>query len=324
MRYALLRPLVLLSACLIPGPPPAAGDAPNGADTSGPSEERPLCEIAPISGLALIEQSDARGARYIAVHDTKNKIGGKAGPWLSVIGVEPGKKQGPKFRPVAVDWPGRDEGRYPNDLEAVCAVPGTGPEPRFLLLESSYYRRSYGRIFDVTLSYDGNGWHGRVNRIIKLPSPDAAAPDPQEYPHNFEAIACFSAPDDQLVVVLGDHKLIDSRKGTVVKDADLYAAWITAGAVDVADAGWQKIASISSPGFRREKDFRHCSDFYAERAGEGRYRLWVSAAMDPNDDDGPFYSEIHCAGTIQTKAVKGGGEGLKDLFTPGQPEGTGS
>jgi hypothetical protein len=328
---SVLRFFAIFAACMMSGLSGASGDMPIPSGQGGASAVLPLGGIAPISGLALIEQSDTRGTRYLTVHDSKYdpkspKDLGKAR--VSVIDVQHGKNSGKTFRPVTIDWPNPEQGGRSNDLEGVCAVPDTGPEFRFLLLESSYFEGSHGRIFDVTLTYLGNEWKGHVNRTIMLPATPPDFPDGKDYPHNFEGITCVPGPDGQLIVVIGSHKIIKELRGTVVDKADLFFARISSvnkdADVTADQADWKELASIKAPGFRGEKDFRHCSDLYAESAGDGRFRLWASAAMDPNNDDGPFFSHIYLAGTIDPGKIEAGDEDQQTFFDPTNPERLGS
>jgi len=93
------------------------------------------------------------------------------------------------------DWR-HPQGRS-SDLEGVCQLPGTPNE--FLLAESGYWTRQYGRIFHIELQ---NGV-ATVKRVLQLPL-ITDNNEQQMDGDNFEGIACGATNGSDVIVMIGE------------------------------------------------------------------------------------------------------------------------
>ena len=222
------------------------------------------------SGMALIEPN-----RYLVVHDAKVY---EDRPRLGILSIT---ALGPLYAPLTIaDWMDPD-GRS-NDLESACALANRSGE--FLVAESGYWERKYGRLFHVRVS----GQTGSVMRAYKLPL--LADNDETKTGDNFEGLACTRQADGRYLLLLGE------RGGS-----DLYPAgrlrwgWLDlpATSVEWAEMGKASI-EVTAPG-RWAMTKRDIADLYLDPEGT----LWATATADESDN-GPFRSVVFRIGRFTT------------------------
>ncbi|MEW5757542.1 MAG: hypothetical protein AB1810_14700 [Pseudomonadota bacterium] len=222
------------------------------------------------SGLAQIDEQ-----HYVVVHDTKQA---DPGPRLGLLHVDKGHT--PRYEPITVKaWP--DQEGLPNDLEAVCMLPGAAHEA--LLAESMPAKAGHrGRIFHVAMT----GNTARVLRVYSLPKPhDTSLLD------NFEGMACAPRAPGRTLVILGGWGGDPENPSGVVRWGELDTAQ---GVLSWADTS----VRFRAPGVWPHPEERHdLSDLYLD----GRGKLWAAAVSD-GGDDGPFNSVVYLLGRVEAAA----------------------
>ena len=227
------------------------------------------------SGLALIEPN-----RYLVVHDAKVY---EDKPRLGILAIQ---ASGPVYTPLRiVEW--MDPDGPANDLESACALSDRPGE--FLVAESGYWEKKYGRVFHVRLS----GETGQVVRAYKLPL--LADSNPKKTGDNFEGLACVRHADGRYLLLLGE------RGGS-----ELYPSgrlrWgsldLRSSSLEWAERGTASI-EVTAPGpWPAGTKKRDIADLYLDNEGT----LWASATADQGDN-GPFRSVIFRIGTVSPGAV---------------------
>jgi hypothetical protein len=225
-----------------------------------------------VSGLAWVE-----GDTFLAVHDAKNPEENHL-PRVSLLRL-PRSTEGVSWKPLEVSWPAA--GAMSSDLESVARIPGTS---LFLLLESgesSHGGRRFSRIFLAELG----GESLTIRSATEFPYPVK----------NIEGSA-VSRLGDRLVFMWAERG--DGQPGTKLSWADLQLGPVRLGAPR---------HTYFRPGRFTGKNWRPVSAMDID----GRGRVYVSSAYDPEDDAGPFASVIWRAGQVR---VQRSGRVAVDLF----------
>lgn len=224
------------------------------------------------SGMAQVDDNS-----FLVVMDKKHDDKGDR------VGILNLNKDGTQdFQPITIsDW--RDHNGRSNDLESVCRLPGDNNE--FLLVESSYRKGKFGRIFHIQLSQNT----ATVKHVFHLPK--LIEHSKKVDGDNFEGTICL--PHEQSVlVVLGERGGSNSyQKG-----------YLRLGVLDTGKSqlSWQKHAAhpiaISAPGTWDDvQQKRSISELYVDQQGV----IWASATED-HGDQGPFRSVIYRAASVIT------------------------
>jgi hypothetical protein len=228
--------------------------------------EVPRCGSIGYSGLWPIDKST-----FLVVHDVKADC---AEPRLGTLTVQSGVT--PVYEPIELDWGAEP----PNDLEAVCAVPGTDNE--FLLAESGYYNGKFGRLFHVRLVRQLERRIVEVKGRIELPKDT----------ENIEGLACLASNSKALIILLGE-------RGGSEKDPTGRIRWapldlVSYTPIKIIDEREFVLPAASPAG----KNVRGCADLFIDTA----HRIWTVATQD-RGDDGPFRSVVYQAGTVDPNAA---------------------
>lgn len=259
-------------------------------------------DIADISGMVALHGNTAAQQRYLIVNDKKDRDRPQdQGPRVGIITVDDDRGLNYEDLDVPVEAWGN---RPANDLEAACRVPGR--EDAYLLLESSYYKDRYGRLFLVTLRQNtAESYDLHVLHTYQLPRAEEHV--------NLEGVVCFSWRGG-LHVLLGDRAdYARNRKETAkTPRGTLFYAPLPR---ESGELQWMRLADLVSPAFAGHMDqgYRHCCDLFLQELPEtpGRHRLWVTASYDPDNKTGPFRSEIYVAGIVNLRSPSPG-----TLFEP--------
>jgi len=224
---------------------------------------------------------------YLTVNDRKNTR--DPGERLGILTVT---AKGSTFRPLPVaDWRDPDDGE-PNDLEAVCAVPGRPDE--YLLGESGRYKKKFGRLFHVRVTRDAaGGWKAECLKAFHLPRP---APDDEgtTWPGDeVEGMACIPGTGkDVPVLVLG------ARGGQ--GRAAYQPAQLVWGDLDLTTYAFTPRGAHALGTVKGFKNERGCADLHVAETNGG-WEVWSVAVRDEGDA-GPFHSVVYRAGVF-TRAV---------------------
>lgn len=213
-----------------------------------------------VSGLAWVERDT-----FLAVHDAKNPEENDL-PRLSLLRL-PRSAEGVRWKPLEVSWPA--QAAKSSDLESVARIPGTS---LFLLVESgesSHAGRRFSRIFLAELG----GESVTIRSATEFPYPVK----------NVEGSA-VSRLGNRLVFMWAERG--DGQAGTKLSWADLQLEPFRLGAPRQA---------YFKPGNFTGKNWRPVSAIDVD----GRGRVYVATAYDPDDDGGPFASVIWRAGQVR-------------------------
>jgi len=218
------------------------------------------------SGMVKFDPSS-----FLVVHDAKDPSND---PRVSVLSV--GFGRAPYVSPVSIDW--RAAGAEPNDLEAICAIPGKGD--RFLVCESRYFNGLYGRVIEIALTRNHDGFFASVKEVYRLP----------ELPDEIEGMACVKRKDKPPLVILA------TRGGK--QPGELIACTMDATKHQIVplEGKGSRVTLVSPAEGRTHPDQRRdCADIYIDAKG----RILAVATADPGDS-GAFRSVIYEAGTIDS------------------------
>lgn len=222
--------------------------------------KRAATSLPDLSGLAWVE-----GDTFLALHDAKNPDELSL-PRASLVWL-PSSGSGVTWKPLDVDWPA-PLGKS-GDLESIARVPGT----RYFLLaesgEGAHEGRRFGRIFLTELEGDDL----KVISFINWPIPVT----------NIEGMAAARI-NDRLVIMFAERA--DDRPSTKIHYADLQIRPLRLGA--------PRHTTFRSVGFSGPMK-RPVSAIEVD----GRGRIYIAAAFDPDDDNGPFRSRIYEAGQVK-------------------------
>lgn len=213
-----------------------------------------------ISGLAWIEQDS-----FIAIHDAKNPEENSR-PRVSLLRL-PQSPEGVRWRPLNVSWPAPL--LESSDLESIARIPSTS---LFLLVESGesiYNERRFSRVFLVELKNE----RLEIRSLLQLPATIV----------NIEgsAVAKFG---ERLIFIWAERG--DGQPRTKLFWADLELEPFKLGKA-------QQV--YFKPGRFSGKNWRPVSAIEID----GRGRVYIASAYDPNDDNGPFTSIIWRAGRVR-------------------------
>lgn len=240
------------------------------ADSGGKSKKFVTNPIPGISGMA-----EAPDGAYLVVHDAKAHK--KKQPRVGLLEADADKERLRYRKLDLVDEKKREV--FSNDLESVCRLPGQPDE--FLLAESGYWKKKFGRIFHVRL----HDKKLRVKRTLPLPLL-ADNNETQRDGDNFEGIACGAAADGKVAIILGE------RGGTKRYPTGILR-W---GFYDPESGDFQpakeKSISVTAPSVWNSPSKRHITDLYLDKTGI----FWGSAAVDDDVDFGPFRSFVYQIG----------------------------
>lgn len=212
-----------------------------------------------ISGLAWVE-----GDTFLAVHDAKNPEENDR-PRVSLLRL-PKSLEGVSWQHLQVDWP--QPLGLSSDLESVARI----PDSNYLLLVESGEASSSGRSF-------------RRAFLSRLTDAELAIVSFIELPDTFRniegsAVARFG---NRLVFICAERG--DGRPETTVYWAELQLEPL-------------KIGEFQQTRFRpvgfAGPDRRPVSAIESD----GRGRIYIASAHDPDDDNGPFQSVIWLAGRV--------------------------
>nr|VFJ92316.1 MAG: Esterase-like activity of phytase [Candidatus Kentron sp. LFY] len=212
---------------------------------------------------------------YLVVADKK---GDEDGYRVGILKTKNGSKL--EFSPLKItDWKHSDG--QASDLESACRVPGKSNE--FLLAESGYWERKYGRIFHIEINTNG----ALVKNVFHIPgSKDGVDGD------NFEGMVCIEK-DDSIFVILGERGESSSYKN----------GYLRIGILDYSNSqlSWSKYSNnpveIVAPGhWNNPQSKRSISDLYLDKQGV----IWAVATEDAENDEGPFRSIIYKAALVSS------------------------
>jgi hypothetical protein len=215
-----------------------------------------------ISGLAW-----AGVDTFLAVHDAKYPAEASA-PRVSLVTLQTPSDGEWGWKPFAVDWPVA-EGPS-SDLESVAQVPGTA---FFLLVESGGGRKPVRHVY--LAQRNGSALHIRSATAWPVPIVNVEA----------SAVARLG---DTLVFVYAERST--GQDSTVI-------AWSTLSrdALRNSTLQWGSFHQASIPNLAPVgTGARAASDLAIDAAG----RLFVTAAYDPDADDGPFQSSVWMIGRL--------------------------
>lgn len=223
--------------------------------SSQTSPERKWNSNYDLSGIAALSTN-----RFVVVHDSKVDFHPAERPRLGIITPA---MDGLRYAPVQLGWP-----EAPNDVEAICSVPGANNE--YLIAESGYYETNrFGRIFRVRI--DSDNLSARLLQTWQWPQGTV----------DIEGIA--------LVRSGGDFTLLGGRR-----DGVLYTSRLNLDGKDET----LRFASTNQLPARFPKDWRPISDLCLDGN-----QLFAAAAFEglekgPALGIGPFDSAIYLLATV--------------------------
>lgn len=229
------------------------------------------------SGMAALGH-----AQFLIAHDIKN---GNPGARLAMLTMIVDEKVVCRYQEVAIDdW--KDPDGPGNDLESICQVPGHPNE--FLVAESQYYKRRFGRIFHVEITPSEQGWSGTIKGVLHLPS--QADDEKTGLLRNVEGLACVRDAKDRLTLILGE------RGGKGSDNGLLCMGRTDLGTHTVDWDGCRHALPVSPPVSGPNRPlWRAISDLYLHDK-----EIWGVATWD-GGDLGPFRSIVYpIARTITT------------------------
>lgn len=279
LAVILLALLVAIAVLVLREPLPRAPAVAAQTETPAPVATpvpvvTPVPELAPTPAPTPINYSGMApldGATFLVVHDLKTQV---EGPRLGTLSIRPGAA--PLYRDTTVSW-GEER---PNDLEAICRIPGRKHE--YLATESAYRHGKFGRIFHLVLALDGARWSASVAGTIPLPADT----------DDVEGIACVATAAGDLILLLGEG-------GGSPQNPQAKIRW---GALDLAAHRFELrgekelVAPVAITA--GQKSVRGCADLHLDEQN----RLWSVAAQDLGED-GPFRSIVYHAAEVDPNAA---------------------
>jgi len=231
-------------------------------------------ELAGISGLTA--QSPLS---FVAVHDAKVYEPEK--PRITVINIS---SDGESISYNNIPFP-ENASNLSNDLEGICKVPGKPDE--FLLSESGYWEKEYGKIFHISIT----GSVANLIREIQLP----LIRDNNENQYDgdqFEGLVCSELSNDKILVILGERGATDVYPNGVLRWGQYN---LTQGSIS-----WDnKSIDVTAPDRVSDSKVRSITDLYLD----SKNSLWAASAID-GSDIGPFTSSVYRIGFLDTsKAI---------------------
>jgi hypothetical protein len=230
--------------------------------TNGQSS--PNQALPDLSGIGWID-----GDTFLAVHDAKYPSEA-AEPRASLLSL-PSQLGGTVITPLNITWPlGENPG---SDLECVAKIPNTiqtQDSRLFLLGESGDNDRGSKRIF-----------------LSELNNNTLIVTDAIQWPtdiHNIEGCS-VTAVDNELIFIFAERA--HGSRTTNIKWATL--------SLDPLQFGPVNSLEYRVPG-EQQTDFRPVSALEIDDTG----KIFISSAIDPNDDAGPFSSEVWLVGYISS------------------------
>jgi hypothetical protein len=215
---------------------------------------------------------------YLVVYDLKKHKNGVRLGWIIVT------DEVIDVFPIAMSSWG-EEGN-PNDLECVCAVPGTSNE--FLVAEAGNWQGELGRIFHIQIDFGRRT--GNVLGTLKYPFLHRNDFDIEG--DQYEGMLCLPYTKNERIILLGE------RGGSAFSPSGVirWGIWdMKKGTLTVEGAGLKGL-SVNAPGhWTNAKTKRSITDMYVDPNGT----LWASASEDQGDA-GPFYSVIYPLGKINS------------------------
>ena len=245
-----------------------------------------------ISGLALVSSAGRpRGTgdavqewELLAAHDNKSKGQGEKAPRVGLVRVTDAcGARVVSYQPVRWETPGTE---VPDDLEAVCAVPGEAGH--FMAMTSK------GRVFRFMLADDREGVQITLLHDVpdQLDTPHAPAGKAGE----LEGMH-LARVGDQRVAVWATRGLGDERArlyGSTYKYEDKGKSFQLEQAVELGNPIYAPLD------VHDRSTLRHVSDLRVDADGV----VWASAASDP-DNDGPFKSMVYAVGWLRADRERG-------------------
>jgi hypothetical protein len=221
-----------------------------------------------ISGIARMSSN-----MYLIVHDAK--IYEQDKPRIGLLNI---KSASGRIEYKQLDFPAAASA-LSSDLEGVCRVSNKSNE--FLLAESGYWKKKYGRIFHIRVTEQ----HVVLVHEFQLPLLRDNNPD-QHDGDQFEGIACVARNSDDVLILLGE------RGGTDVYPKGILR-WGTynLGTRNVIWSGQSQ--EVTAPNPWGASKIRSITGLSIDSKGQ----LWGSAAVDPGND-GPFRSVVYLIGHV--------------------------
>lgn len=235
------------------------------------------------SGMVRISEDT-----FLTVNDLKANVPGAR---LGTIIVTAAK--GTEFRPLeVVDW--KDGDGPASDLEACSAIPGRDGE--YLLAESGYFRKKYGRLFHVRVTRNGqNVWQAEVVkafRVLERPGGEGITADWEQV----EGIGCFRAGEKTILVYATRGKRVEGKQ---------YLSRLVWGELDFKSYRFTRWGETPLLAVSLLHD-RDCSDLLVKPENNS-WAVWSVATVDIGDL-GPFRSVVYRAGMFMMNAMSGKAE----------------
>ena len=225
--------------------------------------------IPDISGMAPVAADT-----YLVVHDAKGHRPNRPRIGLVKINREKEKLAYTKLSFANPPTP------VTSDLEAICRLPG---KDEFLITESNYWKGDYGRVFHIKL----NGDNVSILKSIQLP----------DIADDFEGMACAPKANDDVLVILGQRGGKNNSTDINARNGALRFAIYNP--MSLAFKMTDKIVPIHAPNVWQDKNLREITGLSIGADNT----LWASAAIDLDNDLGPFRSLVYNLGTIYPNAV---------------------
>ncbi len=246
-----------------------------------------------ISSMVKLEKNT-----FLTVNDKKNKqeqgapYPKKTKPRFGIVKVKKKRVDFDElqitYHPTMIDMP-------PNDLEAVCKLPGRKDE--VFVAESGYFKGRFGRVFLLRLNEIEKKWHAKVLSVFE-PFPESSdeftTPDPQQ----IEGMSCIEDPE-----VKG--WLIFARRGGKGKAAKL--VWGPLNWVNKNYPVFSEQSQVTLEEGTQLLGDRGAADLYLKKIDDDQWKVWTIAVEDSGNDFGPFRSVIYSPGVFIWEK----GEGLR-------------
>ena len=228
-------------------------------------------DVTMIPGISGISRMSSN--KYLIVHDAKVYEPDK--PRLGLLNI---KSTSGRIEYKRLDFPAAAS-TPSNDLEGVCRVPNTSNE--FLLAESGYWGKKYGRIFHIRVIEQ----RVVLVREFQLPLLRDNNQD-QRDGDQFEGIACIALDSADVLILLGE------RGGTTVYPTGILR-WGTYN-LGTGRVAWSKqLLPVTAPNPWGVSGLRSITGLSIDSKGW----LWGSAAVDPGNN-GPFRSVVYLIGHV--------------------------
>ena len=250
--------------------------------------------IPDIGGMAPLDKKhfDVKGkAVYLIASDIKTKPKNDDENRLHVLTVRKKSKGDGALRVEGVELEGLAAAEKPNDLEALCALPGR--QGSFLAAESGYFDGRFGRVFWIDLKRVEDDWIASVRNVLALP---------KDVSH-VEGMACLPRDETSLLLVFGERGGGGSvpigrlRWGVVEIDKD--GGFARDGETFKAERLRELLVWPVGQRVGKANATRDISDLYFDEAGQ----LWGAGAID-RGNRGPFRSVVYLIGRFRNDGVE--------------------